>query len=268
MKRTALFITLFALIAAMLSCCARAEGVGDTVIFGSYPQGANGEAAPIEWIVLDIDEDGYYVLLSVCGLDTRPYNANWENTTWENCALRAWLNGDFYTAAFTAGEREKIGTALLANSTDSGYGALEANDTEDSVYLLSLGEVEEYFVAAPESFGEARDALVCRPTEYAAANGALVYDHAEYEAGAGAGGDAETEDADGDESVGEAEAEGAEEGGGNAEYDGNGWWWLRSPGFSRYSVAYVSFDGSVSDFGRDAYNRGLIVRPVIRVRFE
>ena len=60
----------------------------ETLNFGSYPQGPNGEVEAIEWFVLDSSEDKK-LLLSKHALDCMPYNTNFEETCWENCSLRS-----------------------------------------------------------------------------------------------------------------------------------------------------------------------------------
>lgn len=207
--------------------------VGDTVKFGAYPQTASGESKPIEWTVLDKDEDGYYVLISNYGLDAKPYNEEFVDITWEDCTLRAWLNGEFYETAFTSGEKSKIKTTKVVNSDNFAYGTSGGNDTQDKVYLLSLDEITRYYGIAQDNYDKIHDELFCKPTEYAIANGALTYVF---------GGNEEY-----------------------AKYDGNGWWWLRSPGDSQDDASFVRCDGLV-DYGNCVDNGNLIVHPVVRVR--
>lgn len=46
------------------------------------------------------------------------------------------------------------------------------------------------------------------------------------------------------------------------------WWWLRSPGYYRYSAAYVYIDASVNSSGCNIDNDSGCVRPAMRVRTE
>ena len=80
----------------------------DTVLFGSYPQSdASGfTKEPIEWIVLDRQEDRA-LLLSKNILDCKNYNDTLVDTTWENCSLRNWLNTSFLLNAFDSNEQKK-----------------------------------------------------------------------------------------------------------------------------------------------------------------
>ena len=135
--------------------------VGDYITFGSYEQDndeSNGKE-PIEWLVLDTDGDKALVI-SKYALDCQPYNEERENVTWETCTLRTWLNGSFYDEAFDASEQRMIQTSTVEADA---YGADPGNDTNDKVFLLSLGEKDQFF--------DSNDARMCAPTEYAIAQG-------------------------------------------------------------------------------------------------
>ncbi len=51
--------------------------------------------------------------------------------------------------------------------------------------------------------------------------------------------------------------------GNNKHYNGNCWWWLRSPGGNSYIAADVSSDGSVDSSGSNVHNRNGAVRPAL-----
>ena len=242
MRRSALFALAFFL-AVCLSFAAAvphasAEGVfkGDTVTFGSYPQGAEGEIAPIEWTVLDVDEDGYCVLISVYGLDAKQYNEEWTEITWEDCTLRAWLNGEFCAAAFNEDEQAKMKTVGLVNGDNTEYGTLGGNDTEDRVYILSLSEVTEYYDIPRDDFWGKHDELCCKATDYTSQHSPWVYDSEGFEI--------------------------------YSKYDGNCWWWLRSPGYDQHYASRVSYSGYVYNSGDYVFFNRYAVRPFIRVKFE
>lgn len=159
MKKIFSLMALIALIA--FAICAQAEAldsasVADTVAFGNYEQG-NGQA-PIEWIVLDRQEDRA-LLLSKYALDTMPFHEveDWD-VTWADCTLRSWLNGEFFDAAFSDEERAQI--VQVTNTTAN------APDTQDSVFLLSLDELNAYFPDEESRIAEA--------TEYAVTQGGRV----------------------------------------------------------------------------------------------
>ena len=50
------------------------------------------------------------LVISKYALDAKPYNTNWVRRTWEGCSLRKWLNGEFYSRAFSPAEPERIVT--------------------------------------------------------------------------------------------------------------------------------------------------------------
>lgn len=216
------------------SKCGRGRyGVGNTVIFGSWA----GE--PIEWQIMEITAGGTYVLLSVKGLDARPYNTKRDDVTWETCSLRAWLNGEFYEDAFSADEKEKIVFSIVENPGNAKHGTEGGNTTWDRAYLLSLEELNRYYHVDPYKY-EKSEALICMPTQKAISSGALTLRAANvpkyqqdysYPLRAGAC-----------------------------------WWWLRSPGYTSYDAAYVYVWGNVYLTGDGCDYTDGCVRPVICVR--
>lgn len=142
--------------------------VGDTVFFGSYEQDNNTENGPeeIEWIVLDT-EGGNALLLSKYGLDAQPYNSGSEAVTWENSSLRKWLNDTFYKSAFSESKRKEIVPVTNVNPDNRKWGTSGGNDTEDTIFLLSIDEAEACFPDGDER-------LWTQATPYAAEQGAFV----------------------------------------------------------------------------------------------
>ena len=51
-------------------------------------------------------------------------------------------------------------------------------------------------------------------------------------------------------------------------YDGFGWWWLRTPGSTQGSAAYINFDGSVSNFGVGKADKSTGVRPAMWIKLK
>ena len=141
---------------------------GEYVSFGRYEQnGSSADGAePIEWLVLDV-QDGRSLLVSRYALDTVPYNASYEQVTWESSSIRAWLNGDFTAAAFSESEL----SAILETEVDNGpaqgssdFTTRGGSNTQDRIFLLSYGEAAKYFTD-----DESRK---CTPTAFAAGRGA------------------------------------------------------------------------------------------------
>ena len=122
---------------------------GDFVTYGKYPRrGADPE--PLEWQVL-ARQDGAVRLISRYVLDAKPWHETHETAAWETSSLRAWLNGEFLTAAFSEEDRE---------------GLAEADPMRgDKMTLPDAGEVRRLFPSCIQS--------ACFPTPYALGRGAL-----------------------------------------------------------------------------------------------
>ncbi|MBR6089587.1 MAG: hypothetical protein IKP86_06615 [Anaerolineaceae bacterium] len=133
--------------------------VGDIFTYGSYEQDndtTNGTEA-IEWQVLAV-ENGRILVISHYGLEARPYNYSNSNMNWGTCTLRAWLNGDFYTDAFSSTERTQILQVTNKNSNTPGSKLAAGGDTKDRIFLLSTDEAKQYF--------STDSARICQATEY------------------------------------------------------------------------------------------------------
>lgn len=203
--------------------------VGSTVTFGFYPQTESGEdMTPIEWIVLDTKENRS-LLISKYGLDAGSYHSNRDDVTWETCALRAWLNGEFMQKAFSEKEQTGILTTEVDNSSASrGGSGQDENNTQDKVFLLSYEEAHRYFGS---DYNDASNHSRIVPTEYARKNGALSYNSYKTEDGILAG-----------------------------------YWWLRSTGGVRSYPTLVFPDGSLYHNYDNVIK--LVIRPVLWLDLE
>lgn len=138
--------------------------VGDIIQFGRYEQDndlTNG-AEEIEWRVLDIEGDTA-LIISVMGLDAKLYHKPGEKITWADCSLRAWLNNEFFNAAFNERERERVVLTNVVNNDNPRWKTVGGKNTEDKVFILSIAEAEQYFADD--------DDRTSKPTAYAAGNG-------------------------------------------------------------------------------------------------
>jgi hypothetical protein len=116
----------------------------DLMKFGDY-----------KWRVLEVS-DGKALLLSEYVLEQRAYfsvaDGEWdylENvaalaTTWADCDLRAYLNGEFLES-FQAEDRARIVPTRLSNQDNPWYGTPGGADTDDFIFLLSIEEALRYF---------------------------------------------------------------------------------------------------------------------------
>ncbi len=129
--------------------------IGDTLLFGTYPQTRGGnDCTPIEWKILAYEDDRV-LIISHYALDSQKYNSKPVDVTWESCSLRTWLNSSFIPKAFTDAEQ-----MCIMNTTPDG------EPLQDKVFLLSSTQVQEYFPKDEDR--------MCAPTEYAEKQGACI----------------------------------------------------------------------------------------------
>ncbi len=102
--------------------------VGDEVAFGMY-----------EWQILDIQKDKALIITKDI-IEQRPYHNACKDTTWADCALRKYLNGDFYNK-FTVNDRAKIIRVTNYNQNNPWYGSIGGENTQDNIFLLDIEEV-------------------------------------------------------------------------------------------------------------------------------
>ena len=141
---------------------------GSIVTYGIWEQDpAKGSKEPVEWIVLDVQEDRL-LLISRYGLDCLSYCSSKDTVSWETSRIRAWLNDRFLESAFTSEEQAGILVTQVDNSKNQGYVHYEGDggpDTEDRLFLLSYAEAWKYF---PQNSDRA-----CKPTKAAVKRGAF-----------------------------------------------------------------------------------------------
>lgn len=208
----------------------------------------------IKWRVLNRNGNDALLLADVA-LDDQEYNTNCEDVTWESSSIRSWLNGygasanqpktdysrkNFINSAFTSMQRNAIKTTNVVNNNNINYGTAGGNNTSDKVFLLSESEVYNTDTAASYGFAKNEDtfdeARRSRCSIYAYAMGTWRY----YDT------DAE-----------------------HTKYNGNIWWWLRSPGYYSYCAAGVYNYGRVDWYGKndeDMYDEG--VRPALHLNLS
>jgi len=149
----------------------RKAAKGDVIAFGSFEQDGdttNG-AEPIRWIVLERFDDRLLVL-SADVLDGRQYNhVPFQEVTWADSDLRAWMNDDFLTAAFGPAQQGIIATVCNSNEDQSVTGAEGGADTQDRVFALSETESVIYLSSSAN-----RADIGAAPASAFAASGALT----------------------------------------------------------------------------------------------
>lgn len=102
--------------------------IGSSLSFGGY-----------HWRVLDIQNNTALIITEDI-IEHRAYHDAYKEITWADCALRNYLNGEFYNK-FTATDRSRIIPVLNKNLDNQWYGSKGGADTMDSVFLLSVEEV-------------------------------------------------------------------------------------------------------------------------------
>ena len=135
------------------------------IIWGSYPQGKNGEVEPLTWRILDV-KDGKALLVTEKLIECLQYNEDEKPVAWISCSLRAWLNETFIMTAFSDSERSVIIETTNINPDNSAYKTGGGRDTTDKVFILSIDEAEALFEG-----NEDRKAAV---TPYAISHGAYA----------------------------------------------------------------------------------------------
>ena len=116
---------------------------GDTVFFGRRAERRNAAERPIPWRVLR-REEGRALLLCAEAVARLPYHAELEETTWERCALRRWLNEIFLPLSFTPAERTRIVPAAVTNPDNRMFGTPGGADTVDRLFLPSAEELRRW----------------------------------------------------------------------------------------------------------------------------
>ena len=208
---------------------------------------------PIKWRVLNRNGNDALLLADVA-LDDQEYNTNWELVTWETSSMRSWLNGygasvnrpktdysrkNFINSAFTSTQRSAIKTTNVVNNNNINDGTTGGKNTSDKVFLLSESEVYNTDTAAGYGFGKDYstydEARRSRCSTYAYAMGT----YRDYNT------DAEY-----------------------TKYNGNIWWWLRSPGLDSDFAAEVNIDGWVYGSGCSVHFHDNGVRPALHLNLS
>lgn len=179
------------------------------------------------------ESDGNALILCDMIIDSQQYDydGNYSNNYAES-TVRAWLNDNFYSTAFNDLQKNIILTTEVDNSASStGYSENEhaCENTNDKVFLLSFTEVtsSDYgFNRSSSAYDTAREK---KTTDYAQSQGAYTYFSS------------------------------------SSEYNGNGFWWLRSPNYYYSYYARGVYNGGV-DYGDGVRSTGYGVVPALQIR--
>jgi hypothetical protein len=114
--------------------------IGDKTIFDRY-----------EWRVLDVQNNAALIITDEI-IEQHAYHNKYKNITWADCELRQYLNGEFYNR-FTDDNKARIIQVTNKNLDNQWYGTPCGEDTQDSIFLLSIEE------AACKYFGDSSKIL-------------------------------------------------------------------------------------------------------------
>ena len=135
--------------------------------FGTYEQDndtKNGKE-DVAWTVL-AKEKNRILLISKYALDAASFHNRQEAVTWNNCALRKWLNSKFIETAFSVKEQEQLVPTFILAQKNPKYETDPGKDTKDRVFLLSIDEAKQYFKSDAQR--------KCTPTRYAYQRGVAI----------------------------------------------------------------------------------------------
>lgn len=201
----------------------------DCIYFGNYYQSNSSTKEPIKWRVLSVNGNDAF-LLADQNLDDKPYNEEDTDVTWATCTLRTWLNDTFLNTAFTSAEQVAIKNTTVVNDDNPYYDTEGGENTTDKVYLLSIAEASNTAYGFNGEFRTESETREAKNTAYAKECGAWTS--------------------------------------ASTEYEGNGDWWLRSPGDGSGDASDVGSNGYGSSTGFSVYFDGDAVRPALHLNLS
>ena len=189
------------------------------------------------WRILDV-KDNMALLLTEYIIEQRSYHSAYEEITWADCALRRYLNGEFYDK-FTEAEQAEIIPVWNKNYDNQWYGSKGGADTQDRIFLLSMEE------AVCKYFGDSRSKL--------------------YNPGKNQRYWFERKDENNGKRTARLEGEKGD----------SWWWWLRSPGRVNVKAVYIHGDGNIGIQGNNILRGNLSdgrctggVRPALWLKLD
>lgn len=130
--------------------------VGDVVTFGEYCHYNNMydvyyDNNPLKWLVLE-RSDEKVLLISLQCVDILSFVSREEyleqkgnGFTWENSAIREYLNQELLYLMFQQDELSCISETVVQTADNPIYGTDGGADTTDYLFLLSIEEAQKYF---------------------------------------------------------------------------------------------------------------------------
>ena len=199
--------------------------IGSIISFGGY-----------KWRILDTQGNTALIITENI-IEQRIYHDAYKDITWAECALRIYLNGEFYDK-FSATDKSRIIPVINKNSDNQWYGTKGGEDTQDNIFLLSIEE------AACKYFGDSSSKL-----ENPKGNRRYWF---------------ERKDENNSKRIARLECK-----------DRIWWWWLRSPGRVNVKAVYIHGDGNIGIQGNNVLKGNISdgkctggVRPALWLKLE
>ena len=200
--------------------------IGSTMPFGDY-----------NWRILDIKNNTALIITENI-IEHRAYHDVYNDITWADCSLRKYLNGEFYDK-FNVTDKSRISPVINKNPDNQWYGSKGGEDTEDSIFLLTIEDVVCRY------FGDSSEKL------YSPGKNQRYW--------------FERKDKNNSKRIARLEAN----------KEGIWWWWLRSPGRVNVKAVYIHGDGNIGIQGNNILKGNISdgkctggVRPALWLKLE
>ena len=183
----------------------------------------------MKWKVLNNDGNTLFVVADRA-IDCKEYNEEYKSITWENSAIRDWLNNSFYNTAFSSNEQSAVVAQNIVNEDNLSWGTEGGNHTSDDIYLLSISEVTNETYGFCSKYRTDSMSRKMKASDYANARGTWR--------------------------------------GSRSDYEGNCSWWLRSPGRYSHIAAEVGRNGYVNRSGSDVRSSAVGICPALHINLS
>jgi len=193
--------------------------VGQIYAFGGY-----------DWDVLAI-EDGRAFLITHDVINILPVNEYYNPVKWETCVIRKWLNEGFLDG-FTPQEIARIVVTQVVTPVNPWLGTDGGATTNDRVFLLSLDEIIRYYgfskrIAQEGGFEDINDYKRVANLDLSHLSKEQLKEAAIWHYNCTGRGYDDMIQQDGQPY----------------------WWWSRSAGYDRYTMAEINDDGAIAYVG-------------------
>lgn len=111
----------------------------EIIQIGRGMENRGSKETALSWRVIR-RETGRELLLCERAVAVLPYHPELQEVTWENCAIRCWLNKVFLPLSFTEEERARILSSAVDTPDNTSFGSSGGAPTEDRLFLLSVEE--------------------------------------------------------------------------------------------------------------------------------